>query len=472
MAIRSKDKTSYRSLGYISLSLPKSERGQAAIAFVLLMMAIMALTVTASKYYLTLRKEDRVTRQYSELALQAAHAGFIDAFAWFRRNQGATSHLMSGHDDNQPGYYPDGAFLPQRADSDFFDLPAADPVGNSALVRSESLSPTADSNPDPYNQTWIRYVVKRQFEQNFPVSVPAYQNKHDLDAAHDVSHLRGDTLPGSGTTWTITSRGYAYRYPHMLTETAAHEGSKLYNAPLKEYQNKELRMGAATVFGEIVKLNFFDHEVAIWVDNGNNVNMGVRCTVNGNGYSGIGRNSTNNATGPGTLVNGYKNGLPTPSYSSVFGFSLDDLKGIADEVGDINILPAYNAANPDLYKDAISRQKFLIIEGNTVFQTPPAAPDPNHRLLNGTGLLIVDGNLTIQSGTGGNWNGILFVDGNVVINKPFEIRGTLVCTGTVTLNGNPDVVDVFYSKEAIDAVKNTLINFRINRKSVQARITE
>ena len=129
-----------------------NQQGQTFVGYFIVIVALMSLTVTVMRYYETITKEDQNNRQHGELALQAAHAGVIAAFSWFRaiENQGTLKNQNPiAHGENTPGKYPDKVFLPTNPSSGL-DSSVVDAIGNSALV--------ADISP-PYLTTATRVDV-------------------------------------------------------------------------------------------------------------------------------------------------------------------------------------------------------------------------------------------------------------------------------------------------------------------------
>jgi hypothetical protein len=232
---------------------------------------------------------------------------------------------------------------------------------------------------------------------------------------------------------------YVFAHPHDLTDTAAHQDGKIWMAPLDKHPvtGMPLLLATAKIYGEFVRLNLEVPRTAVYTRRGNQVRIENKSRVTGVTEAAITRTDSTSATisGDGALepsANRYRTIAVIPSISTVFpGFTLKDLQHIADDSGGIDILPnppssLGGTGNAQTYSEAISRPAFYVLNGNTEL------PSNNSRILQGVGLVVIDGNLTIQAGNLTEWAGLVFVNGNVVMNSG-TISGTLVSTGSVTL---------------------------------------
>lgn len=118
----------------------------------------------------------------------------------------------------------------------------------------------------------------------------------------------------------------------------------------------------------------------------------------------------------------------------VFGMSLQDVGFIADYYGDSSrSLPV-----------SFSSMKLIYYNGDLAYGAALASP---YQRLYGTGILVVNGNLTLNGGNGStilpsSFAGVVFVTGNLVIADGSEIDGAVIMGhtssgggGTVTLDG-------------------------------------
>jgi hypothetical protein len=137
---------------------------------------------------------------------------------------------------------------------------------------------------------------------------------------------------------------------------------------------------------------------------------------------------------------------------SVFGLSANQLKMIADySVTSVAQLP------PDFPSTAL-----VYIDGDATFD--------NSRPLSGGGVLIVNGNLTIQSSANAYFSGLVFVQGDATIYGPASINGTLMVVGNgsspdITLDGSSGVAEVNYDKSRLDSIRQSSGQYRQNKSA-------
>jgi hypothetical protein len=451
---------------------------------------IIAALVVYAANSIRQTRGDTQSRVYRELALNVAKAGFEDGLSYFRRQPDGVyldaypAYAPTSQDWVTPWpHWPDAAFLPQATDTDHYDriqIPLAQAVlaetagGIVRTVPLTSYSNTPTSVERQGSRLWGRYVLRRQNRRNWspgPNTTSAYS---DPEAVHDLTHIRSEAKPGSGNYWSIFSRAYVFTHPTALTFAAAHEGGNLLSAPLRFYGGQRLLLATASVYGELFRINFNQPNAAVYVHGGNRVTCNTNGVINGQGNAAIARYQATAYNNGGGAVSGGYLGMPaTPSVAYCFpGLDKARLKAMASsinptKVGGIGVFPQTTDAN---FTDVVSRTSFYYVTttglagNNLIFAT--GSP----RVMSGVGLLIVDGNLTIQAGNQSAWAGVVFVDGNVSIRGPAEVSGTLIATGTVTVGNANDINKAFveHNQDAIETVQSFLQNFRVLTNSVVA----
>ena len=152
------------------------------------------------------------------------------------------------------------------------------------------------------------------------------------------------------------------------------------------------------------------------------------------------------------------------SDTSVFGMSLGEVRNIADNYG--NSTGPVNLVIPGNWQ-------LSYFSGNLTYGPTQA----NYPTLQGLGILVVDGNLTLQQGSGtinsSNWGGVIFCTGNVSVGAGCEINGALIMgykaatssstTGTLTLTGdssNSLYAQITYSPALVNAAANLVAQYR------------
>lgn len=137
----------------------------------------------------------------------------------------------------------------------------------------------------------------------------------------------------------------------------------------------------------------------------------------------------------------------TTSYQGIFGVDLSQLKSMADIS-----TSAGTAGLPTQLPDF----SLVVIEGDATF----TAEHP----LRGTGLLVVHGNLTIESGSNSFFNGVLHVSGDVEMRAPAYIRGTLIAQGRVNLAGTGgDYVELEHDPDIVSRLLQVMGQYRLSK---------
>jgi hypothetical protein len=334
-----------------------------------------------------------------------AEAGLVDAHAWFRRQT----------------VQPVVTFAPR------LDPAAVPPVSETddpavGLVREYEILPSL----------WGRYEVRPhvpaeaftdtdgdgRYSSGEAFTDTDGNGRRDPDReTRDVSVERG--LPSAGGAWHIVSHGYLYRRPRA-------------DLPLGVGPN--VRVAAAHAVGEIRRLTILPPATAaICARTGAAVDVGSRARIIGGTKGGIiYASGTGSPTiGAGAEVSGSPATGNVPGYADavkdVFGVTLTELRGMAEAS----------------YADALSVPKTVgeytltVIGSDIVFD--------GARPLRGTGIVLIEGDCTITSGSNSFFNGLLYVDGDLTLRAPAYIRGTIVVTGAVDVRGTGgDYVEMDY----------------------------
>jgi hypothetical protein len=489
----------------------KNQRGQTTVGFYIALMAMLIFLYVGVKEYGRVRSESFKSK-YKELALDIARSGFENTHAWFLSN-GTVGALYPLTPTSYAQGWPDDMFQPGITDTDFFNAisfpSATGTMVGKGVVRDYPLNVSfaVSSYELASPRIWGRYVVRRQIYRNWvppgttmstSAAADFYGNTHNIvsdpDAAHDLTSLRSGSgvsitsNDGGGAIWGINVRSYIYAAPAPLSDTSLFENGDLLGKPLAKYPSpypacltlsgKTLLLASAKAYGEIAQLamNISD-SVPVQIFLGSNLNVINNATVGqSSGFAVLRTDSSKSVTTGGATLNPSANpynswssavGTNTnPSLASVFpGTSLNDLAALADYVGPVTIFPAYNINTNTpaglAYAAATSTMTFYLIQGNAVFDSAKT------RVLQGIGLVVVNGNLTIQDGNPSSWAGIVYVNGNVLINSG-GISGCLIATGTVTVKGGTLLNSyVQANKDVADQVMAYLKQYRVKKSTVQ-----
>lgn len=314
-------------------------------------------------------------------AENVARGGFRDAMMWFRKNE--TQPVIS--------------FEPGGGASEEPEI---------GLVKSSPVS--------AHKGIWGRYEVAHA-------------------AVRDITSERG--REGKGLIWEVQSVGYVYKKV---------DSEKRFD----ELPNKVI--ARITMIGEITRMGLTVPRSAIASYRAKQITVGGKTRVEG-GEAGSGEAGLTYQANTGkTNVHGDVDGDPPQSKvnnldiepTAVFGVSLEELKGMADYVGeDVVDIPS---PMPDM--------SFTYIDGNANFSEDYP--------LSGGGLLVVDGNMTIPANTASEFLGVIYVTGEFSASAPLVVSGALVVRGSVSLTGGSGEFRIEYNAEVIEAVKQAITQYR------------
>jgi hypothetical protein len=350
------------------------------------------------------------------------------------------------------------------------------------LIRTFPLFTVASSGTAEIvnSPVWASYVLRRQNVRNWSPGPNTYSAFSDPEAAHDLTHLRSQSPPGSGNYWSLVSRGYVFANQNGATTTAGFENLAMYsghnilNAPLRFFNNKPLLLATAKVYGELFRINCTDQASAAWVANGANAIVNTKGYIQG-GSAGTGVadfDGTAPNTGGGGTLNGVQNWKQVsliPSVANVFpGLTTADLKRRADKIGGMEILPVWG--DPNLSAEA-SVVTFLYLSATSgVFNFVSGTSVP---VLTGTGLVFIDGSVTFFPGNCSTWSGIVYVNGDCILHGPTTIQGTLIVKGNLTVGqtggiGDSSAGQANYDLNSVNEAKAYLQKFSVIKNSIVA----
>ena len=237
----------------------------------------------------------------------------------------------------------------------------------------------------------------------------------------DVSQERG--LASPGTQWRIESRGMVFRRPR---------------GDLRLGQGPNRLLGAATLVTESRRVVIHPPAAAtLCAPSPGSVVLGDRvriradalCVAFGASTGTMGTTATTELLAPSSqaVVPGYAAGV-----TDVFGMDWAQLKALAD------VATERRAGVPLAVKD----YHLVVLERDVTYDSEVP--------LSGLGVLIVRGDLVIAAGSSSFFNGLIYVDGDITINGPAYVRGAIVATGRVTIQGGTgDYVELEYDSPTV-----------------------
>lgn len=254
-------------------------------------------------------------------------------------------------------------------------------------------------------------------------------------AVQDVTALRG--LPGAGTVWLVDSIGYVFHQENP-------------GLPYNVWPNSVTnRVEMQT---EVRRLSIvLPAPAAICSARGDACNFNNRVKVlGGTGIGVVYPPATGVPVNAGTIqgtpatntVNPY-NGAPHPAaIQKVFGVSDAELRSMADIF----------TTDPTTILSPLPIYRIIYVAGNITFDI--------NRPLEGTDILVVNGNLTVAASSNSVFNGLVYVTGTTTINAPTLIRGAIVGNGPIVLAGAGDFVEVDYDPDVLTTLLQRLGQYR------------
>ncbi|MBM3973315.1 MAG: hypothetical protein FJ301_04355 [Planctomycetes bacterium] len=358
------------------------ERGIALILGLMFTMIVAGICLTGTTLLRSHIQKNRTSWASKSQALQVARSGLAEAHSWLRRQ---TSQPVT-------------AFAPLlNTTSSPQVLDTIDP--NIGLVREFRVT----------EKIFARYEVWKRWDTDPDSERRAWRQQFECE---DVSSLRG--APASGTIWRLRSVGYIFEQFDP-------------NVPFDQAPNKVIASQVASNEYRRLVLTL-PGNAAINVGDGNSCHINTNGRIIGGSAAGIfypagtgtpttGPNNAQRVTGTPRLAttNNYDD-----SYETVFGMSYEQLRAMATLViTDTNSIPS-----------PMPEHGIVVIETNNTVSFDASRP------LRGTALVIVKRNTTIQQGSNSDFNGMLYVDGNLTVRETSTIRGAVVCTGNVTVQGS------------------------------------
>lgn len=307
------------------------------------------------------------------------------------------------------------------------------PVTNfNPVVDGAACTHVPRHNPLAYDSEVPATGIVRSFEIN---SMGRVWGRYEVRRANvlDVSARRGK--PAAGTVWQLDSEGIVY----VRNNAAAAPDV----APNVVLARRTMRV-------DIQRLGLNPPATAaLCATAANNVNVTQPSRIRG-GAAGIGVAHAPSTGAP--LGNGSITGNPglQPTNNSfaidqIFGVTLNELVAMADlVVDDESQLP-----NP------LPDMSLVVIRGNATFNAG--------RPLQGSGILVVLGNLICNPQSNAFYGGVIWVQGNFQFSPPGIINGTVIANGNAHLLGGSDVAEINYDAAILAQIRQQMGNYLFSR---------
>ncbi|HUK36275.1 MAG TPA: hypothetical protein VLV86_20305 [Vicinamibacterales bacterium] len=415
----------------------KQERGYVLVSVILAVSLVLLTLLVASTYTQLTSRVLTLQLNYQGQALNTAQAGLSEGADWFRRQT----------------VQPVTAFTPT------INTAAVPPINDTDVV----TGPPDGTDPKKC------YSIQRDFLISSPGNIwghyevwqgpgPSPANKC-TGGVMDLSSNRRGPNSAAGVIWQLESTGTVYvrNDPNLAT-------------PYNQSPNQVL--ATKVVRSEISKIaiNLPDTAAISINSGGGSVSIGTSDNsarvVGGTASNHVGVSSTNGATpnvGGGATLSGNPSvrtvGSAAFTLNNVFSVtSPNDLAAMADySVSSVSALPYITPPAPAL--PYLPAMQIIIINGNANFtSTYP---------LNGSGILVVYGNVSIASSPNlSTWNGLIYCTGNFAETGPATINGSVIVATsgkTAAVQGSGDFAEIYYDPFIISQMNQQLSQYRFSR---------
>ncbi len=278
---------------------------------------------------------------------------------------------------------------------------------------------------------WGRYELRK-------ASVPGKR----IPPVTDVSSQRGAPTPG--TVWRLVSRGVVFRRRDPAL-------------PFDEPPNVVL--GSAVLETEIQRMTLTPPvQAAVCLRRGDAGTVAAKGRVRGGVGAGLGFPQGTGSpvlsgevfgSPPTAAVGAYDDSLP-----AVFGLSRGELRSLADD----------RIVDPAEFPAVIPNDAVLFCETSLTFDA--AKP------LKGSGIVYVEGDLTIAPGSNSFFSGFLYVTGNLTVAAPCLLRGTVVVLGGFRIEGSGDYAEIEYDDGLLNDLMVRVGRYRFSRAIHPAELVD
>ncbi|MFN3244490.1 MAG: hypothetical protein ACE37K_23490 [Planctomycetota bacterium] len=382
------------------------ESGTALIFALMFTTVVVGIVLTGTLTLKSQITQNRTLFITNYQAVMAARSGLTEGLSWLRRQ---TSQPVTAFEP-----VLDTVAIPQVLDTDDPDI---------GLVRDFQVS----------GNLWARYEVWKEWDADPDPDRLAWRQQFECN---DISAPKAGG--SAGTAWRLRSVGYVYR---RFDE----------NVDFNVEPNVVLatEMTETDVLRAVINL---PGQAAINVADGNSCHINTNGRVVGGDMAGIyypqgsgtpttGPSNQNRVTGTPGLSGGT---TYDDSYEAVFGLTFAELSSMADMV----------VTNQADFPNPVPDNALIIVDLGSTFNIDSALP------LTGSGLIVVNGNMTMNSGNNSLFSGMLYVDGNFTMRAPSEINGSVVVTGNMTLQGASDYATINFDADALSALMANFGTYR------------
>ena len=397
----------------------KQEQGTALILSLMVMISVSGLVTVGTMTLLAHRtKVDTEYIRYGQ-AVGLARSGLVEATGWFVKQ---TTQPVIGFDPKL-----DTSAVPPVLETDDPEI---------GIVREFPIS----------GQIWGRYEVWKQWDSDPNTSRLAFRKDNQVE---DLSHAVGLT---SGGSWRLQSTGYVFQRRDPAAGFATYPNRII----TSEVLAADIRRMQLSPPGQ----------AAINIGRGQNVTVNTQGRLFGGGvgagvYYPQGTGTPNSGPPGSGRISGTPALAPTTStyddsLEAVFGVGRSELMIMADNVV------------TDMSQFPVPVPKYSI----TVVDRPSVTFDNTTPLNSTAAIVYIDGNVTLLPGNQSVFTGLLYVNGSLTIREPCEIKGTIIVTGNLTVQGSSDFADVYFDDDALNDLRLNIGNYRFSSAIKKVRFVE
>jgi len=383
------------------------EAGVALVLGVMFTIIAVGLVVSGTLSLRAHRTKTETSFRLHGQSMQFARAGLIEALGWFRKQ---TAQPVLAFDPRL-----DAGATPPVLDTQDPDI---------GIVREFQIS----------GLVWGRYEVWKRWDTDPNATRLAWRRQ--VQCA-DVSTARGSAAPGN--VWLLRSVAYVFQRNDLTR-------------PYNVAPNRVL--GSSILETELRRLTLVPPGMAA-VCCGNPTGSSIRDRVNIQGAGGSAvyyrrtGTSTITVSGGAVTAGGVNRNTTTQPYddsvTAVFGVTEDELRSLADD----------RITNPVDFPQPVPRQTLCFVDVPTLDLTMT-------RRLEGNAIVYVRGNVNFQTGNQSYFTGFLYVQGNLTMRESLEFNGTIVCTGTIDIQGVADWVNITYDDAALNSLRTEIGQYRLS----------
>ncbi|MHC4851787.1 MAG: hypothetical protein ACYTGO_02010 [Planctomycetota bacterium] len=372
---------------------------------------VVGIVVTGTSVLKSNRARTETAFLLTGQAAQFARSGLTDAINWFRRQP--TQPVL----DFAPRL--DTGTDPQVLDTEDPDI---------GLVRQFRIS----------GSVWGRYEVWKRWDADPDIDRFTWRQKMQVD---DVSLQRGRKSLGS--VWRLRCVGYVFDQ----------------RDPDKGFRERPNRVMATEVLeAEISRLAFaLPGQSSICARRGDSIRVKKNGRILG-GSDGAGVFYPSGTGDPTVESGGEITGVPAAASGTEYNDSIDYVFGVTDD--GLRSMADNHLTNANDFPALLPDGSITVLEGANININFNSS-----RPLAGSGIVVIRGNVTISPGSAGFFSGLLYVEGNLDVHAPTQLRGAVIVTGNMTIQGIGDFADVIYDDGTITALQQVLSHYRMSRSA-------